>query len=84
MLKLKKCFYQQNIAFEMEDDPFEVKLRDNYAVCYSNFIFLFETYNLSSPPTGTSPVISNINNVQSSVNTLNNVLFLHNHNKDRI
>ena len=33
VLKLKTCFNQQNVAFEMEDDPFEVKLRDNYAVC---------------------------------------------------
>ena len=24
--------YQQNLSFEVEDDPFEVKLRDNYAV----------------------------------------------------
>ena len=24
--------YQQNLSFEIEDDPFEVKLRDNYAV----------------------------------------------------
>jgi len=32
-MKLQTVFNQQNIAFQIEDDPFEVKLRDNYAVC---------------------------------------------------
>lgn len=31
---------QQNISFVLEDDPFEVKLRDNYAVCCYSLLYV--------------------------------------------